>query len=85
MKLLGLLFATALFGAAAPPEQVDLIIRGGTIYTGSDPAFVGDVAISDGRIRGVGPHLSLAAARVIDARGMIVAPGFIDPHGLRRQ
>ncbi|HYJ53358.1 MAG TPA: amidohydrolase family protein [Allosphingosinicella sp.] len=80
MKLLTILFATALLGAAAPPEAVDLIIRGGTIYTGSDAAFVGDVAISGGRIRAVGPRLPYAAARVIDARGMIVAPGFIDPH-----
>jgi N-acyl-D-amino-acid deacylase len=80
MKWLGMLFASALLGAAAPPEQVDLIIRGGTIYSGSDPAFVGDVAVSGDRIRAVGPHLSFAAARVIDARGMIVAPGFIDPH-----
>jgi N-acyl-D-amino-acid deacylase len=80
MRYLRILFATALLGAAAPPEAVDLIIRGGTIYTGSDAAFVGDVAISGGRISGVGPHLALAAVRTIDARGMIVAPGFIDPH-----
>ena len=80
MKWLAILFASALLGAASPPEPVDLIIRGGTIYTGSDPAFVGDVAIAGGRVRGVGPHLSFTARRVIDARGMIVAPGFIDPH-----
>jgi N-acyl-D-amino-acid deacylase len=80
MKRLAILLATALLGATPPPEQVDLVIRGATIYTGSDPAFVGDVAISGGRIRGVGRRLPYAAARVIDARGMIVAPGFIDPH-----
>ena len=43
---------------AAPPEQVDLIIRGGTIYTGSDAPFVGDVAVSGDRIRAVGPRLA---------------------------
>jgi N-acyl-D-aspartate/D-glutamate deacylase len=81
MKRFAILIATALLGAAAPPpERVDLIIRGGTIYTGSDPAFVGDVAVSDGRIRGVGRRLAFSATRVIDARGMVVAPGFIDPH-----
>jgi N-acyl-D-amino-acid deacylase len=80
MKHLATLFAAALLGAAAPPERVDLIIRGGTIYTGSDAPFVGDVAISGDRIRGVGARLPYSAARVIDARGMIVAPGFIDPH-----
>jgi len=67
-------------GAAPAPEQVDLIIRGGTIYTGSDAPFVGDVAISGDRIRAVGPHVPFTANRVIDAAGMIVAPGFIDPH-----
>jgi N-acyl-D-aspartate/D-glutamate deacylase len=80
MKRLAILLAIALLGAAAPPEQVDLVIRGGTIYTGSDPAFVGDVAISGGRIRAVGRRLPHSPTRVIDARGMIVAPGFIDPH-----
>jgi N-acyl-D-aspartate/D-glutamate deacylase len=80
MKRIALLLATALLGAAAPPERVDLIIRGGTIYTGSDAPFVGDIAISGDRIQAVGPRLRYAAGRVIDARGMIVAPGFIDPH-----
>src|SRR5258707_7963595 len=80
MKKIALLLAMAMIGGAAPPERVDLIIRGGTIYTGSDAPFVGDVAISGDRIRGVGRHLPNTAARVIDARGMIVAPGFIDAH-----
>ncbi len=46
MKRIALLLAVAMLGGAAPPERVDLIIRGGTIYTGSDAPFVGDVAIS---------------------------------------
>ena len=77
-----MLFAALLLGgAAAPaPERVDLIIRGGTVYTGTDAPFVGDVAVSGDRIRAVGRRLSQRAAKVIDARGMIVAPGFIDPH-----
>ena len=66
--------------AAAAQERVDLIIRGGTVYTGSDAPFVGDVAVSGDRIRAVGRRLNYRAARVVDARGMIVAPGFIDPH-----
>ena len=73
-----LLVSTATAASAA--ERVDLIIRGGTIYTGSDAPFVGDVAVSGDRIRAVGRRLRHRAARVIDARGMIVAPGFIDPH-----
>lgn len=66
--------------AAAAREQVDLIIRGGTVYTGSDAPFVGDVAVTGDRIRAVGRRLNHRAARVVEARGMIVAPGFIDPH-----
>jgi N-acyl-D-aspartate/D-glutamate deacylase len=67
-------------GAAPAPEPVDLLIRGGTIYTGSEAPFTGDVAIAGDRIRAVGRDLTGPAKRVIDASGMIVAPGFIDPH-----
>jgi N-acyl-D-aspartate/D-glutamate deacylase len=58
----------------------DLLIRGGTVYTGSDEPFTGDVAVKGDHIVAVAPHLRLAAKRVIEAKGMIVAPGFIDPH-----
>ena len=58
----------------------DLLIRGGTVYTGSEAPFVGDVAVTGDHIGGVGRHLTARARRVIDAKGMIVAPGFIDPH-----
>ena len=78
--LLGLL---ALIGCATSdtsPEPADLLIRGGTIYTGSDAPFVGDVTVTGDRIRSVSPHAAVSAERVIDAAGMIVAPGFIDPH-----
>lgn len=77
--LLGI--ATLSLGAAAPPPQkVDLLIRGGTIYSGSAEPFVGDVAIVGDRIVSVGRRADVTADRVIDAKGMIVAPGFIDPH-----
>lgn len=79
IKWFALLLACAA-PAATARERVDLIIRGGTIYTGSDAPFVGDVAVSGDRIRAVGRRLNYRAARVVDARGMIVAPGFIDPH-----
>ena len=68
---------------AAPgpaPVGVDLLIRGGTVYTGSDAPFAGDVAIRGDHIVAVGPHLTVRATRTIDAHGLIVAPGFIDPH-----
>lgn len=67
--------------AAQPDEAVDVIIRGGTIYDGGEgKPFVGDVAIRGDRIVHVGRPGRYSAARVIDAKGMIVAPGFIDPH-----
>ncbi|MBX3565143.1 MAG: amidohydrolase family protein [Sphingomonas sp.] len=72
--------ALSLGAASAPPQKIDLLIRGGTIYTGTGAPFVGDVAIRGDRIVSVSRHANVIAARVIDAKGMIVAPGFIDPH-----
>ena len=62
----------------------DLLIRGGTVVdgTGASP-FQGDVAIAAGRIAEVAPtskKIAGDAKRNIDAGGLIVAPGFIDPH-----
>ncbi|MGJ3629429.1 amidohydrolase family protein [Sphingomonas sp. MMS24-JH45] len=60
---------------------MDTVIRGGTIYSGADaPASTGDVGVAGDRIVYVGPSRGTAAARVIDAAGKIVAPGFIDAH-----
>ncbi len=78
------LMAAAVLGltacAAASLETADLLIRGGTVYTGSDAPFIGDVAIRGDRIDAVGRSTGRRAKRIIDARDMIVAPGFIDPH-----
>jgi N-acyl-D-aspartate/D-glutamate deacylase len=80
-KRLILLAGIALLALGAVPQpQADLLIRGGTVFTGSDAPFTGDVAIKGDRIVGVGKHLAITARRVIDAKGLIVAPGFIDPH-----
>lgn len=71
--------ACALLGAA-PPAPVDLLIRGGTVYPGDEKPIVGDVAIVGDRIVAVSARYGGPAERTIEARGMIVAPGFIDPH-----
>ncbi len=73
------------FGAIAgaqPEEPFDLIIRGGTIVDGTgQPSFAGDVAIRGDRIVNVGAvEPALAARKTLDARGLVVAPGFIDMH-----
>ena len=80
------LCALALLASAASPQQrpaYDILIVHGQVYDGDGRLLVGaEVAIRDGQIVAVGEGLSLrkAARRTIDATGMIVAPGFIDPH-----
>jgi N-acyl-D-amino-acid deacylase len=65
--------------AAPPPVTYSVLIRGGTIYDGSGGApYVGDVALSGDKIVYVGPHAPGSAARVIDAKGKAVSPGFIN-------
>jgi N-acyl-D-aspartate/D-glutamate deacylase len=57
----------------------DILIRGGTLFDGSGaPGVRGDLAVAGGRIAAISPSLAGAAARVIDAGGLAVAPGFID-------
>jgi N-acyl-D-amino-acid deacylase len=59
----------------------DLLITGGTVIDGSKaPRFDADVGIRDGRIAAIGALAGQAATRTLDARGRIVAPGFIDSH-----
>src|SRR5580704_4587224 len=59
----------------------DVLIKGGTVVDGSGaPGHAADVAIQGGRIAAVGPNIAGEAAQTIDAKGRVVAPGFIDPH-----
>src|SRR5262249_9390525 len=59
----------------------DVIIRGGHVLDGTgNPWFAADVGIRNGRIAAIGRLPPASAARVIDAAGRIVAPGFIDLH-----
>jgi N-acyl-D-amino-acid deacylase len=80
--------ATALLGLGIPSHAgvpaADLLIRGGTVYDGASAApLEADVVVDGDRIAYVGPggDQHFHARRVLDATGLIVAPGFIDPHG----
>ena len=65
--------------SAAPPAPYSVIIRGGTIYDGSGGTpYVGDVALAGDKIAYVGPRAPGQAARVVDATGKAVSPGFIN-------
>jgi N-acyl-D-amino-acid deacylase len=79
MRKYGLLIGAALVcTAAAPRPAYDVIIRGGAIYDGTGAAPVtGDVAIKGDRIVKVG-RVTGIAKRTVDAKGLAVAPGFIN-------
>ncbi len=66
---------------AADPIAADLVLRGGTIYDGGEgEAAIGDVAVQGDRVVAVGSFAVQGSPQEIDARGMVVAPGFIDLH-----
>ena len=90
MKILTVLFAlttipmllvVATEQSTAPPEY-DLLIKNGHLVDGSGkPRYKADVAIKGDRIVRIGDLQSTTATRVIDAKGLIVSPGFIDMLG----
>jgi N-acyl-D-aspartate/D-glutamate deacylase len=76
------LAALATSAAQALAQDYDVLIRGGTVFDGSlEPRKKADVAIKGDKIVLVGAvPASATAAKVIDATGKYVTPGFIDPH-----
>src|SRR4051794_36432347 len=75
--------AQAQGAAGALPARGELVARGGHVLTmdaslGDVPA--GDVHVRNGAIVGVGANIDAPTAQVIDGRGMIVMPGFVDTH-----
>src|SRR5438094_529493 len=77
------LCATLLLVSAVPaaelPEKFDVVIKNGTVYDGTgSEGRKADVAIRGDRIAGVGDFRNAPAENVIDARGLAVAPGFIN-------
>jgi N-acyl-D-aspartate/D-glutamate deacylase len=77
------LMAMALLAPALVAQQpaYDVLIRHGRILDGTgNPWYLGDVAIRGDRIAAIGRLEGATARRVIDARGQVVAPGFIALH-----
>src|SRR3954452_13258516 len=85
-SLCSIIFFLACAAASAQPQMEaagpDIVIQHGRIIDGTgNPLYVGDIAITDGRIVAIGKLQNATARRVIDARGMVVSPGFIDMLG----
>ncbi|HUR46292.1 MAG TPA: amidohydrolase family protein, partial [Candidatus Saccharimonadales bacterium] len=81
-RVSSLLFIIATFSSlnCCAAAEYDLILRNGKIVDGSgNPWFKGDVAIRGDRIVVVGLGVG-SATQVIDASGLVIAPGFIDMH-----
>ena len=80
-RMYRLLLLLLTFSAAASAQDADVLLRGGMVIDGTgSQARRADVAIRDGRIVAVGDLTDRNAARVIDASGLYVTPGFIDIH-----
>jgi len=77
LLLMALLLSPVTFAQTA--LEYDLLIRNGTIYDGSgrEPRRA-DLLIKGDRIVGIGDYRRVRAAQVVDARGLAVAPGFIN-------
>ncbi len=87
MKIIGIFLVFTLLPASLIPPfsdaaaKYDLVITNAKIIDGTaNPWFRGSIAIKDGRIVDVGSIDASKAAKVIDAKGRIAAPGFIDVH-----
>src|SRR5882757_2714304 len=67
--------------AAVSDPPFDVLIRGGRVIDGTGaPWFYADVGVREGRVAAIGHFPQHAAQQVIEAKGSVVSPGFIDMH-----
>jgi len=75
----GVVLSAAAAGPAGATDQFDLVIRGGTVYDGTgSPGRRADVGLRGDRVAEIGDLSKASARKTIDARGLAVAPGFIN-------
>ena len=68
---------------AAPGLAQNLVLVNGSVIDGTGkPRVLGNLRIRDGKIADIGPFKPMPGETVLDVKGMIVAPGFIDLHSL---
>lgn len=80
MKLL-ILFLFSFASIISFAQKADIIIKNGKIIDGTGNSwYYADVAVANGKIVAIGNLKNYTANKIIDAKGLIVAPGFIDVH-----
>lgn len=82
IRLKNIFFLTLqLFSYLAFSQQADILIRNGRILDGTgNNWYYADVTVKDGKIISIEKNSQHSAAKIIDAKGLYVAPGFIDVH-----
>lgn len=80
LKFLPLFFLSIILNAALA-QQADILIKNGRIIDGTGNSwYYADIAITNGKIIYVGKSKNTIAKKTIDAKGLVIAPGFIDVH-----
>lgn len=79
--ILYLILAYTVFSFPLYAQSLDVLITNGRVIDGTGNSwYYGDVGIKDGKIIAIGSLKQVSAKRIIDAKGLVVAPGFIDVH-----
>ena len=79
--ILYLILAYTVFSFPLYAQSLDVLITNGRVIDGTGNSwYYGDVGIKDGKIIAIGSLTQVSAKRIIDAKGLVVAPGFIDVH-----